>query len=120
MELSEFKLRAIQAFGPDFEHATPANVREFVDSVYRDLWNQEKAEAAATSGCPRPPLDLDTCGAPLTYEGSVRQFFVRTLESPGENAILLLWLYSLDMAYAGIEQLHSDHFNRLFTDDSIC
>ena len=41
------------------EHATPANVREFLDAIARDRWREEKAARRATRpGLTNPPLEL--------------------------------------------------------------
>lgn len=119
MDLTEFKRRARETFGQDLEHATPANVSEFVATLHQEMWKAERAETSARSGNPIPPIELDHRHCPMTYEASVRQFFSRALDVPNEQALLLLWLYALDLAYAGIEQLHSDAMNKLFLDDTV-
>ena len=119
MDLDDFKRRAREAFGPGLEHATPANVPEFVATLHQEMWRSDRAEASARTGNPAPPLELDVRNGPITYEASVRRFFSHALDAPNEQALLLLWLYALDLAYAGIEQVQSDDFNRLFGDDLV-
>ena len=59
MTLGDFKQRVRDAFGPQMEHATPANVREFLDVVARERWREEKAaRRAAHPADPDPPLEI--------------------------------------------------------------
>jgi len=119
MDLSEFKRRVREAFGQDLENATPANVPEFVATLYQEMWKAEREKERSRTGNPKPPLDLNFLDSANSYEESVRQFFARVLDEPNEQALLFLWLYALDLAYAGIEQLQSEEFNSLFGDESI-
>lgn len=114
MRLSEFKDRARAVFGPQLEHATPANVREFLDLIQQELWLEEKADRIAQTGNPNPPLELSPNDTALTYETVIRQFFVRALHASDEHALLLLWMLALDLAYSGIEEMQAESLNRLF------
>jgi hypothetical protein len=116
MDILEFKQRVRKAFGPEMEHATPANVREFIDGIQREMWRKERADHAARTGSPRVPIELDGKGGPATYEGTVREFFAHALKEPNEQALILLWMYALDMAYSGIEEMQSEAFNQLFVE----
>jgi hypothetical protein len=114
MRLYEFKDRVRAVFGPHLEHATPANVREFLDTIQQELWLEEKAERIAHTGNPNPPLELSPSDSALTYETVIRQFFVRALHASDEHALLLLWMLALDLAYSGIEEMQAESLNRLF------
>lgn len=114
MRLTEFKERVQEVFGRQMEHATPANVREFLDTIQQEMWLEEKAEQAALTGNPNPPLDLAHSDKALTYETVIRQFFVRALHASDEHALMLLWMLALDLAYSGIEEMQAESLNRLF------
>jgi hypothetical protein len=114
MRLAEFKERVREAFGLRMEHATPANVREFLDSIQKELWQAEKNERIARTGDPNAPIELSADDTALTYEGVIRQFFVRALNTTDEQALMLLWMLALDLAYSGIEEMQAESLNRLF------
>ncbi len=116
MTLAEFKQRARDTFGPGMEHATPANVREFLDVIARDRWREEQAQRR--SGQPSgevPPLELSS-DAPLSYEDILRRFFADALAAPNEQALMQLWLLALDLAYAGLEEQAESEIGPLFAD----
>ena len=115
MSLAEFKLRVRDAFGPDMAHATPANVREFLDAVARDRWREEKAARRAALGDSELPLEL-TADANLSYEDILRRFFADALAAPNEQALMQLWLLALDLAYAGLEEQAEHELGPLFVD----
>ena len=118
MTIIEFKQRVRDAFGPQMEHATPANVREFLDGVARDRWREEKAARRAShSGVPHPPLELPRDEA-LSYEDVLRHFFADALAAPHDEALIQLWLLSLDLAYAGVEEQAEYELGPLFADQS--
>jgi len=104
LNLAEFKHRVIQQFGPHLEHATPANVREFLDQM----------ELARYT----PPSDgrlvLDEPAS--SYEEIIRDFFARVLDAPTEEAVMLLWMIALDLSFSAIEFQYSDAFSSLFGD----
>ncbi len=116
MTLPEFKQRVRDAFGPDMGHATPANVREFLDVVARDRWREEQAarRAAHPAGTPAP-LELPD-GPRLSYEDILRHFFADALNAPNEQALIHLWLLSLDLAYTGLEEQAALELDPLFVD----
>lgn len=119
MNLPDFKLRVLKQFGARMEHATPANVREFLDAIQLESWQAERS----LSGPDSPdgvnhdgevPYDLGPSVGPLTYETLLRDFFLNTLSASDDKAIIMLWIFALDLAYSGIEEMHSDSMNRLF------
>jgi hypothetical protein len=118
MRLTEFKRRVRQAFGERLEHATPANVREFLDQLQQETWQSQRAEHRAREGHTDVPIELPSNTGSITWESLVRDFFLQTLEMDQEQAVMMLWIFGLDLAYSGIEELNSDSFNRLFRDIS--
>ena len=119
MHLAEFKQRVRAAFGPQMEHATPANVREFLDTLARERWREEKAaRRAAQVGPSEPPLVIPPLEGPLSYEDILRQFFADALAAPHEEALIQLWLLALDLAYAGVEEQVELELGPLFADRS--
>ena len=118
MELAEFKTRVRQAFGDKLEHATPANVREFLDQIQQELWKSRRAEQRVREGRIDLPYEIPSTPGSLTWESLVRDFFVQALETDPEQSVMMLWVFALDLAYSGIEELHSDSMDRLFRDRS--
>jgi hypothetical protein len=91
-------------FGPNLEHATPANVREFLDRMQLEVFS-----ANATT-----PLVLDETAK--TYEEIIKDFFARVLDLPRDEALLTLWSLALELSFAAIESQFSDRFTGLFKD----
>jgi len=116
IDLAEFKRRAIKAFGANLEHATPANVREFVDQMQQEMWREDRRNNISKSAYPTPIFEFSSEDQPITYEAAIRQFFSAVLGAPDSQALLLLWLYALDLAYSGIEQLEGDSLGSLFSE----
>lgn len=102
MQLSEFKRRIREQFGPNLEHATPANVREFLDQM----------QLAQFKAPPGGRFVLDEPA--VTYEEIVKDFFSRVLDMPPEEAVILLWMIALDLSFAAIEFQYSEAFASLF------
>lgn len=118
MTLPEFKQRVREAFGPQMENATPANVREFLDSIARERWREEKAaRRAAHPELLDPPLEIPHEEA-ASYEDILRRFFADALAAPNEEALMQLWLLALDLAYAGLEEQAEYEIGPLFADRS--
>ncbi len=116
MRLPEFKDRVKDAFGEHLQHATPANVREFLDQLQKDVWAAQRAESSSRSGGTPAPYDIPSESESVTWESLVRDFFTHALETEPEQALMMLWIFGLDLAYSGIEELHADNMNRLFRD----
>jgi DNA polymerase III delta prime subunit len=114
MDLLEFKRRARKAFGSNMEHATPANVREFVDIVNQELWREDRAKRLLGAQSPIPVFDFSSRDQSISYETAVREFFSSALNAQDERALVILWLYALDLSYSGIEQLENDALGPLF------
>src|SRR5687768_16564697 len=91
-------------FGTDLRHMTPANIREFLDRV------QPQVDTP-----PRPNGGrIHLRETESSYEGILRDFFQRVLEMPSDQAVILLWLYALEMASASVTDLESERLHALF------
>ena len=105
MSLQEFRLLVRSEFGGDLRHMTPANVREFLDRVGPEV-----------DGSPAFGGRISLNEPEGTYEGIVRDYFHRVLEMPPDQAVIRLWLYSLDLAIAGIAEVEEEKLRSLFAD----
>ncbi len=106
MTLQDFRKLVRREFGGDLRHMTPANVRDFIDRVQP----QVDSGGATGDGSRRVYLN-EPVG---TYEGILRDFLARTLEMPTDQAIIRLWLYSLELTMASVSDLEEDRFQKLF------
>jgi hypothetical protein len=116
MHLLEFKEKLKTALGKNLEHATPANVREFVDQIQLELWLEDHPKPAAGQRTERIEIESSE---PMTYEGLMRSFFMRALDGDRDQSLIQLWILSLDLAYSGIEEMHSERMQKLFTGEGI-
>lgn len=103
MTLAQFRRLVQKEFGTGLRHMTPANVREFVDRV------QNETDPPVRDARGRFQLDETE----RTYEGIVHDFLYNTLELPPEQAVIRLWLFSLELANATVNDLEADKFERL-------
>ncbi len=104
MKLDEFRKLVRSEFGEGLGHATPANVREFID----DLDSRELVEKMPS----RIVLD-EPC---TSYEEVIKDFFAQVLELPPEEAMIALWTLALDLSFAAIESQYSDRLASMFKD----
>jgi len=102
MDLYEFKKLVFEEFGDGLEHATPENVRSFLDRVQGDILS------ARLKG----RIVLEERAS--TYEEVLKDFFVNVLELPKDDAIMMLWLLAFDFAFSAIELQQADKFKSLF------
>ncbi len=116
MQFEDFKSRMRSALGSSLEHATPANVREFVDEIQLELWREEHPKPAP--GQMRHRIEIPETEA-ISYEGLMRAFFARALVADRDEALMQLWILALDLAYGGIEELLSEKMTRLFNSDQV-
>jgi len=105
VRLADLKRLAEAEFGPNLENATPANVREFLERLQQEAFQQ------ARSSQTRFEMPVEQA---RTFEEVIRDFFARTLEMPPEDAAPLLWLVALELAYAAIELHYSEQLDPLF------
>ncbi len=104
MRLQEFKKLVRHEFGTGLKHATPANVREFVDNLDNDVLVNKVANRIVLE---------EPCNS---YEEVIRDFFAKTLELPPEEAMVALWTLALDLAFSSIELQYTERFASLFQD----
>ncbi len=102
MDIRQFKNLVTQEFGPHLEHATPANVREFLDRM------QAQAIPPGVKG--RIVLEENA----TTFEEVLRDFFAKVLDLSPDDAVIMLWMLAFDLAFSAIEIQESDTFNALF------
>lgn len=106
MRLEDFKETVRQAFGEDLHRASPATVREFLDRLHEDAHRAH-----------REPADRFELDEPArSYEEVMRSFFVRVLDLPPDEAIVMLWTVALDLSYAGIAARDAQLIGHLFRD----
>jgi len=104
VKLAEFREIVKREFGDDLKHATPANVREFLDRI--------EGEVLAEKVTNRIVID-EPC---TSYEEVIKDFFAQMLELPPEEAVVGLWALALDLAFASIESQYAERFASLFKD----
>ena len=103
MKLDEFRRLVFQEFGVDLDHATPANVREFLDKMQLSNLSQR-------SGNPRHVLNDPS----RNYEEIVKDTFARILKLPAEEAVPLLWIIAFELSFSVIEYQYGEALERLF------
>lgn len=102
MKLRDFKRMVRAEFGPRMEHATPSNVREFLDKL-QTQWPSAKSNGRFVIDEPA-----------LSYEEILRDFFARVLDLPEEQAVISLWTLALELAFADLHEVLEDRFGSLF------
>jgi hypothetical protein len=103
MELDEFRESVRRAFGEDLHRASPATVRDFLDSLQTD-----------TPRAPGDGLRIVLNESAHSYEEVMRTFFQRVLDMPSQQAIQMLWAVAFDLSYAIIESHDADRIGHLF------
>lgn len=104
MKIEEFKTAIQKEFGAHLEHATPANVREFLDRFQEDVFSGEF----------RAPIELNE--SKTTYEEILRDFFARVLDFPRDQALIMLWTMAFDLSFSSLELHLADRLEPLFRD----
>jgi hypothetical protein len=104
--LPEFRRMVRKEFGPNLQHITPANVREFLDRV-------QTPTPAPPGGSGQRYLIEET---EPTYEAILRDFLRQTLDMPSDQAVIRLWLYSLEMTVASVSEVEAEKFRQLFAE----
>lgn len=102
MKLDEFRKLVKAEFGVGLKHATPANVREFLDRMEENVLPGDFADRIVLN---------EPCNS---YEEVIRDFFYQVLEMPSDEAIVALWSLSLYLAFSAIESQYADRFAPLF------
>lgn len=104
MDLREFKDLVSKEFGDGLEHATPGNVREFLDHMQFDVLGPQL----------KGRVVLEEYAS--SYEEVLKDFFTKVLELPKDEALMMLWLLAFDFAFSAIELQQADKFKSLFGD----
>lgn len=104
MNVNDFKCLVQSEFGQGLKNATPANVREFLDRMHDDVFQNRTTDRIILN---------ETA---TTYEEVIKDFFSKILDSPREEAIVALWSLALDLSFAAIEYQYSERFENLFRD----
>ena len=102
MELAAFRKRVHNTFGDDLHRASPASIREFLDTL--------NAEAVEPSPGERFVVDESA----RTYEEVMRTFLMRTLDMPSERAVIHLWKACAELTYAVVASNDADRLEQLF------
>ncbi len=102
MRIEEFRKAIKREFGDNLEHATPANVREFLDRMHQDVFH----------GALRAPIVINE--PKTTYEEILKDFFARVLEFPKDEALVMLWTMAFDLSFSALEVHLADRFGALF------
>ncbi len=102
MKLDAFRKLVLSEFGDGLKHATPANVREFLDRI--------EGEVLPDNVSNRIVID-EPCNS---YEEVIKDFFAQILELPSDEAVVALWTLALDLAFASIESQYAEKFATLF------
>ena len=103
-KLDTFRRAVCKEFGHNLEKATPANVRDFLDRHQDQLFNTGPGERFVLN---EPKT---------TYEEILKDFFVRVLERPSDEALILLWTLAFEMSFFNIEQHAAERLQSLFGD----
>lgn len=102
MRLDEFRNLVKNEFGDNLKHATPANVRDFLDRIETEVLSEKVTN--------RIVID-EPC---TSYEAIIKDFFAQMLELPPEEAVVGLWALALDLAFASIESQYTERLASLF------
>ena len=102
MKLEDFRKMVKHEFGDDLKHATPANVRDFLDRIETEVLAEKVTHRIVIN---------EPC---TSYEEVIKDFFAQMLELPPEEAVIGLWTLALDLAFASIEFQYADRFASLF------
>lgn len=104
MNLQEFRRLVTKEFGDDLGHATPANVRDFLDRLQVDVLGSDL----------KGRIVLEEHAS--SYEEVLKDFFIKVLELPKDEALIMLWVLAFDFAFSAIELQQADKFKSLFGD----
>jgi len=103
-KLDSFRDAVRKQFGRNLEKATPANVREFMDRYQEDMFQ------SSYSGNKRIELNETK----TTYEEILKDFFVKVLDHPSDEALIMLWTLAFDLSFFNIEQHAAQRLHSLF------
>jgi hypothetical protein len=101
--LDTFRQRVREHFGAGMERATPENIREFLDAMQQEL--------APPPAGGRYELN-ETADS---YEAVLRSFFSEILDAPRDQALIQLWLHSLELAFTDLRDTIEEEISPLFS-----
>jgi hypothetical protein len=101
-KLESFRHAVRKHFGKNLEKATPANVREFMERYQVDTFQ------ASTN----KRIELNE--TKTTYEEILKDFFIKVLERPSDEALIMLWTLAFDLSFFNIEQHAAQRLHTLF------
>lgn len=104
--VEEFRTAVLGEFGKNLEKATPANVREFLDRFQEGTFQSE----------PKKSIELNE--TKTTYEEILKDFFVKVLEKPSDEALILLWTLAFELSFFQIEQHAAERLQALFGENT--
>jgi len=102
MKLDDFRKLVKSEFGDGLKHATPANVRDFLDRIENEVLPDKVSNRIVIN---------EPCNS---YEEVIKDFFAQILELPPDEAVVALWALALDLAFATIESQYAERFASLF------
>ncbi len=105
-QVSEFRSAVLHEFGNGLEKATPANVRQFLDRFQEGRFQSK----------PKGHIELNE--TKTTYEEILKDFFVKVLEKPSDEALILLWTLAFELSFFQIEQHAAERLQALFGDSN--
>ena len=103
-KLDSFRAAVRKQFGRNLEKATPSNVREFMDRYQEDMFQ------SSIPGSKRIELNETK----TTYEEILKDFFVKVLDQPSDEALIMLWTLAFDLSFFNIEQHAAQRLHSLF------
>ncbi|HEY3376650.1 MAG TPA: hypothetical protein VGL77_04065 [Armatimonadota bacterium] len=103
MDITQFRDDIYAEFGSKLEHATPANVRRFLNRMHLELGDY------ASDGQPFVIPREDA----TNYEQVVAEFLSRVLKTPPEQGIMLLWIFASELFYARLGEQYEEKLSDL-------
>jgi len=104
LTIEEFRAAIKREFGNNLEHATPANVRHFLDEMSMRVLQDRLFQR------------FELSESKTTYEEILRDFFVRVLDRPKDEAVILLWTMAFELAFSMLEVDLAERLGGLFGD----
>ncbi|HEY3266135.1 MAG TPA: hypothetical protein VGM37_04360 [Armatimonadota bacterium] len=107
MTLTRFRKAVFAEFGDNMQHATPANVRDFLERIQAEMHEEERER-----GDLKGPLVLNEHA--ISYEQIIKEFFSQALRLPDDQAIITLWTMAVEMSFSALESQYAEIFRPLF------
>jgi hypothetical protein len=104
MKIDELRQLVQTEFGTSLKHATPANVREFIDKIEESTLSKYHGQR------------IEINEPSTSYEEILKDFFAKVLNKPAEEAVVTLYVLAMDLAFSGIESHYAERLAHLFQD----